>query len=71
MRRTVFAFTIATLICAATYETCHAAPIAYRHSHQYIVNTAHAPLCVSHLLVATRPVSLVSFWGPGTLGVLV
>jgi hypothetical protein len=28
MRRTVFAFTIATLICAATYETCHAAPIA-------------------------------------------
>jgi hypothetical protein len=28
MRRTVCAFTVATLICAATYETCHTAPIA-------------------------------------------
>jgi len=28
MRRTVCGFTVATLICAATYETCHAAPIA-------------------------------------------
>lgn len=28
MRRTVCALLIATLICAATYETCHAAPIA-------------------------------------------
>ncbi len=28
MKRTVCAFTVATLICAATYETSHAAPIA-------------------------------------------
>jgi hypothetical protein len=28
MRRTVCAFTVATLICAARYETSHAAPIA-------------------------------------------
>jgi hypothetical protein len=28
MRRTVCAFAVATLICAATYETSHAAPIA-------------------------------------------
>ena len=28
MRRTVYAFTVATLICAATYEMSHAAPIA-------------------------------------------
>jgi hypothetical protein len=28
MKRTVCAFTVATLICAATYETCQAAPIA-------------------------------------------
>ena len=28
MRRTVRAFTVATLICAARYETSHAAPIA-------------------------------------------
>jgi len=48
MLRTVFAFTIATLICAATYETCRAAPIApltgvpagsgnitLAHSHHY------------------------------------
>jgi hypothetical protein len=27
MRRIVCAFTVAMLICAATYETCHAAPI--------------------------------------------
>jgi hypothetical protein len=37
MQRTVCAFTFAMLICAATYEACHAAPIAYRHSRQYIV----------------------------------
>jgi hypothetical protein len=35
--RTVYAFTVAMLICAATYETGHAAPIAHRHSHPYIV----------------------------------
>ena len=28
MKRTVCAFGVATLICAATYETSHAAPIA-------------------------------------------
>ena len=28
MRRTIRAFTVATLICAATYERCLAAPIA-------------------------------------------
>ncbi len=28
MKRTVCAFAVATLICAATYETAHAAPIA-------------------------------------------
>lgn len=28
MRRTVCALLITTLICAAAYETCHAAPIA-------------------------------------------
>ena len=33
-------------------------------------HTAHAPLRVSPLLVAARPVPLVSLW-PGTLGVLV
>jgi hypothetical protein len=28
MKRTICAFAIATLICAATYEASHAAPIA-------------------------------------------
>jgi hypothetical protein len=28
MRKAVCAFTVATLICAATYETSHATPIA-------------------------------------------
>ena len=35
MKRTICAFAVATMICAATYETCHAAPITYRHSHSY------------------------------------
>lgn len=34
-------------------------------------HTAHAPLRLSPVLVATRPVPLVFFWSPGTLGVLV
>ncbi len=51
MKRTVCAFTVATLICAATYETSHAAPIApltgipagsgntlvYSHRHRIVV----------------------------------
>ena len=37
MQRTVCAFTVAMLISAVTYEACHAAPIAYRHSRHYIV----------------------------------
>jgi hypothetical protein len=41
-------------------------PLAPLHRH-----TARASLWVSALLVATRPVSLVFFWDPGTLGVLV
>ena len=36
----------------------------YRH-------TAHTPLWVSPVLVATRPISLVFFWDSGTLGILV
>jgi hypothetical protein len=34
-------------------------------------HTAHASLWISALLVAARPVSLVFFWDPGTLGLLV
>jgi hypothetical protein len=37
MQRTVCASIVAMLICAAICETCHAAPVAYRHSHHYIV----------------------------------
>jgi hypothetical protein len=52
MQRTVCAFTVAMLICAAMSETCHAAPVAYRHSHHYIV----IPL--------TRHYGYQSYWWP-------
>jgi hypothetical protein len=78
MKRAVCAFAVATLICAATYQTTHATPIAPLTGIQagsgnitlviapVHCHTAHARLWV----VAARPVSLVSLW-PGALGVLV
>jgi hypothetical protein len=52
MQRTVCAFTVAMLTSAVTYEACHAAPIAYRHSRHYIV----IPL--------TRDYGYRSYWWP-------
>ena len=86
-RRTVCAFAVVTFICAVTYGTSHAAPIApltgitNRSPYSGLFaslpalvtskyRATHAPLWLSTLLVAPRPVSLVSLW-PGTLGVLV
>ena len=37
MRRTVCAILAAASICAATYETCDAAPIPHHTRHRYIV----------------------------------
>jgi len=69
MPRIVCAFTVATLICAATYEMSHAAPIAPLTGVQ--AGSGNITLIYSHRYRIVIPLTRRYGYQLGTLGVLV